>query len=68
MPSTTNMYDHKLNTLTGSIGKSYPEPDRSTGGGGKIYIDVDSLKLYTTYNSSIRNMQLQASGLPLESK
>ena len=69
LPSTTNIYNTKLNKLTGSIGKSFPTPDRSTGGGGHIHIDVDSVKLYSTYyDDNATNTQIQANGLPLQSK
>jgi hypothetical protein len=61
------MYDTKLGLLSGSVGKSSP-PDTSTGGGGHIHIDVDSIKLYSTYSMKGSNMQIQANGFPLESK
>jgi len=51
------MYDMQYNYMIGSMGS---QGDASTGGGGHIHINVESV------NFTGEGVQLQANGLPLE--
>jgi len=44
LPSKSNMKSTKSGRLTGSVGMTDPF-DEATGGGGRLHIDVDSIKL-----------------------
>ena len=44
LPNKSNMYDSKSARLSGSVGMVAPFAE-ATGGGGRLHIDVDSIKL-----------------------
>lgn len=44
----------------GSIGEANPTINVNTGGGGRIYLNIDSLDL----NGNVDSVQIKANGLP----
>ena len=63
IPNKDNIYSSELVTLVGSAGIGKPTVDRNTGGGGHIYINVDSIKF--DCSDGELNTQIQANGFPL---